>query len=1208
MCSKGLLMQDKNASPSPKKKPMKKFDLFKTTVGLLFVFIIVTSFLYSFIQKVSVNLTEESAINSAEIYVKALEEFRGLYTSEVVTAAKEYGMDISHDYHGKSGVIPLPATLSILLGKKIGEHDGGAETRLYSPYPFPWREKEGGLRDEFSTDAWNYLAKNPTKSFSRFEQVGDTKVLKFAKADVLRAGCVGCHNNHELTPKNDWKLGEVRGVLEVTLPMKKIIAVSESSLSEFSMLLMIISIAGIGLTSFFVIKNKQSTSKLTLDSQLKSRINDFNDLVQSKVGLKELSRTMLSHICLENEANHGAIFTINKNGEFDFLSGYALKTENFINKSYALGEGLIGQAALDQKTIFVRQIPENYIDIESGIGGTSPTCLMLYPIVKDKKTLAVIELATLGDFNNSHHEFILEIEDIIAISFEREMAKNNTEILLEINQQQVLELQNKQEDLTLANQELEEKALDLKKSEEELKSSEEELRQQSDELRATNEELEEKQDSLQSQALRLIESKKVIEKTADELQQSSKYKSEFLANMSHELRTPLNSLLILSRLLLDNKQGNLTNEQLEEITIIHEGGQSLLGLINDVMDLSKVEAGMLEVNIESISLNKISHYLMNLFTPISKKNGVQFTINIGRDLPDIIQSDKQRIEQILKNFLSNAFKFTKLGSVDLSIECFAISENNTPSILQNQSVIAFSVSDTGVGIPKEKQDVIFNSFQQADGSTSREYGGTGLGLSISKELAHLLGGEIKLTSEVGKGSCFTLYLPQSVIQETESKTEPKTEKVINELPADKNISEPPQPVIQTNTNEWLADDRQNIQPSDKSLLIIEDDKEFVKILVDMAEKQSFKTIITNKGREGVVLAKEHLPTAIILDLGLPDIDGLNVLQQLKNNLNLRHIPIHVLTAKDKQQEAMQLGAISYLQKPVDVLQISSVINSYDNNGIDVPKNILVIEDDHAAQVAIQRLIASSEITVYFADTAQKAISSLDSDNFDCIILDLGLPDISGLELVHLIREHKSAQSTPIIIYTAQDLTNDEQKTLRQLSLSIVIKGKESPERLLDDVVLFLHHIDKKLSSQQQETLKMLHDENEMLLDRRVLVVDDDMRNVFAMTKVLEDYGLIVSQAENGQAALNTIESANKPFELILMDIMMPVMDGIEATKRIRELGSYKETPIISLTAKAMPGDKHKCIEAGASEYLTKPIDTQKLLSILRVWLYQHKTY
>jgi len=1187
-----------------KNKNMKKTDIFKVASGLLLIFVIVTGLLYNFIHKVSVNLTEESAINSAEIYIKALEEFRGLYTTEVVTPAKEFGMDISHDYHGKQGTLPLPATLSILLGEKIGEHDDGAETSLYSPYPFPWREESGGLTDAFSKDAWGYLNKNPTKAFSRFEQVGDTKVLRYAQADVLREGCVDCHNTHPLTPKNDWELGQVRGVIEVKLPMTKILAISEDNLSDFSLLLIFISVLGVGLTSFFVIKNKQATNKITLDVELKDRINNFNDLVQSQAGLQALGNSMLSYICLRNEASHGTLFAVNKNNQFDFLAGYAIKSKSLITKRYALGEGLIGQAAKDQQPLFIRDIPSTYIDIESGLGETPPTCLMLYPIVKEGTTLAVIELATMVDFDLHTQEFIGEIEDIISITIERELAKNTANALLEINQLQLTELQQKQDDLTLVNQELEEKALDLKRSEDELKSSEEELRQQSDELRTTNEELEEKQDSLQSQALRLMESKQLIEKTANELQQSSKYKSEFLANMSHELRTPLNSLLILSKLLQENKQKNLTDEQLEEITIIHEGGQSLLGLINDIMDLSKVEAGMLDVNIESISLNKITHLLKNLFTPISKKNGVQFSINISKDLPDLIKSDKQRIEQILKNFLSNAFKFTKHGSIDLTIEYFAMSESNIPAILQNQRIIAFSVSDTGVGIPEDKQEIIFNNFQQADGSTSREYGGTGLGLSISKELAQLLGGEIKLTSEVGSGSCFTLYLPQSILE-----VKPPiniSEKLVNNTdPIASTIQQPTSLALDTN---WLPDDRLNLASSDKLLLIIEDDEEFVKVLVDIAEKQSFKTIITNKGREGVMLAKEHLPSAIVLDLGLPDINGLNVLEQLKNNLDLRHIPVHVLTAKDKQQEALQLGAMSFLQKPVNIEQISSVINSYDADNQVLKKSILVIEDDQAAQVAIQRLIESSDISVSFAGTAQEALSTLDKQSYDCIILDLGLPDIRGVELVHLIREHHHANSTPIIIYTAQDLTSDEQKTLRQLSLSIVIKGKESPERLLDDVVLFLHQIEKKLSSQQQETLKMLHDENEMLRDRRVLVVDDDMRNVFAMTKVLEDYGLIVTQAENGQAALNAIDNANKPFELVLMDIMMPIMDGIEATKCIRELADYQATPIISLTAKAMPGDKHKCIEAGASEYLTKPIDTDKLLSILRVWLYQRKIH
>ena len=1194
---------DKNTDLIKTKSHTNKVYVAKFMTGLLCAFIVLASLLYSYIQSINVNLTEESAINSAEIYIKALEEFRTLYTTEVVTPAKQFGMDINHNYRGKQGAIPLPATLSILLGEKIGEHDGGAETRLYSPYPFPWREKDGGLSDDFSVDAWNFLTENPSKVFSRFEQVGDDKILRYAQADILREGCVNCHNSHEFTPKNDWKMGDVRGILEVKLPMAKIQAISNNSLIEFSNLLIAISVLGFGLISFFVVKNRRATSKIAQDAKLKNRINQFNDLVQDNKGLKALGDTILNYICAKVEASHGAIFVANQENELNYLAGYAISKHHLSNNSYALGEGLIGQTALDKKVLFVRDVPASYIDIESGIGSTAPSCIMLYPIVRENKTIAVIELATVGDFNQYHQAFIHEIEDIASIILEKEVAKTKTIELLQTNQQQLQELKDNQDDLTCANQVLEEQTLNLKRSEEELKSSEEELRQQSDELRATNEELEEKQDSLQTQALRLMESKRVIEHTANELEKSSKYKSEFLANMSHELRTPLNSLLILSKLLLENKLNNLTDEQLEEITIINEGGQSLLSLINDIMDLSKVEAGMLDVNIEAMPLNKTCQLLKNTFNPVAKEKGVQFTINVSEEIPEYIQSDKQRIEQVLKNFLSNAFKFTKQGSVDLTIERISMGEGNISSILKNQSIIAFSVSDTGVGIPLDKQQVIFNNFQQADGSTSREYGGTGLGLSISKELSHLLGGEIKLTSEVGKGSCFTLYLPQSIddnalenLTEDTSIIEIKTAGNSNNLTSTVGYSQ----------DIWLDDDRDNVHTSDKSILIIEDDEELVKSLVDTAHKLSFKTIVTNMGREGIILAKEFIPSAIILNFNMPDINGATVLEQLKNQLNLRHIPVHVLAAKENQLEAMQLGALSFQQTPVDVNQIGAIIASYDVDENKSKKYVLAVEDDTATQVAIQRLLETSDITISFASNAKQALALLDCNNFDCIILDLGLPDVSGTELVHLISEHENTKSTPIIIYTAQDITSDEEKILNQLSLSIVIKSQESPERLLDDVVLFLHHIDKNLSSHQQDTLKMLHDENEMLHERRVLIVDDDMRNVFAMTKVLEDYGLIVTQAENGQAALNAIDKSNKPFELILMDIMMPIMDGIEATMLIRKMTDYKTTPIIALTAKAMPGDKHKCVEAGASEYLTKPIDTDKLLSILRVWLYQRK--
>ena len=772
------------------------------------------------------------------------------------------------------------------------------------------------------------------------------------------------------------------------------------------------------------------------------------------------------------------------------------------------------------------------------------------------------------------------------------------------------------EEMSDQNQRLSASEEELKEQSEELKASNEELEEKQQELRASNESLALQQDSLEKQSKNLLKSKLMLEEKAEQLSLASKYKSEFLANMSHELRTPLNSLLILSKSLYENKQGNLTKDQVEEANIVYQGGQTLLTLINDIMDLSKVEAGMLSINLDSFLPGDVRDNLDALFSPVAKERKLNFEIHVDDRLNQDIKSDKQRLEQILKNFLSNAFKFTEHGSVRLDIHPYT-AENPLllPVDASYEQKVCFTVSDTGIGIPEQKQNDIFEAFQQADGSTSRQYGGTGLGLTISKELAALLGGKIEMVSGVGNGSRFTLILPLNM--------EEKPEQVLNNPVAnltavpfnfDKQASQDklaafnqPQQQENQSVSDWLEDDRHKITAKDKTLLLIEDDHAFSQVLIDLIHNLDLKVIATNKGREGVLLAVEHVPQGILLDLGLPDIDGLRVLEQLKHNLQTRHIPVHVISAGNKKMESLHLGALSYQQKPADPAVITSTLQEvYDTSKVEI-KSILVVEDDYGSQQAIKHLIAGRDTELSFAASAKEACERLSSQYFDCIILDLGLPDLSGTELVKTISEQPGAKNVPIIIYTGQSITQDEYRVLNQFTPSIVIKGAESPERLLDDVSLFLHHVGEKYSNKQHETLQMLHDENAMLAGRRVLVVDDDMRNVFAITRILEQTGIEVIQAENGQVAIDLIEKSEQPIELILMDIMMPVMDGFEAIARIRKMEHYQDIPIIALTAKAMPGDRHHCITAGASEYLTKPLDMDKVLSMLRVWLYRRMT-
>ena len=1164
----------------------KKKDLnhFVKLLVSLFCFVSITGFgLYSYTLYLSEELTQKSALNSASIYTRALKKIRSLYSSEVVDAASKHGMLVTHDYNKQDGAIPLPATFSMLIGKQIGAQND-AKSQLYSPYPFPWREDTGGLKSEFAKKAWTYLQKNPDSAYSEFFEVDGEPVLKYATADVMTESCLACHNSHPDSPQKNWQVGDVRGVLEVTLPLNKIIEYSNNSLLGVFWLLFSISILGVLSVSFFVIRMKKDAIKLEQSALIKESLNGLNDAMSGEQNISQMSQSILSYLAPILGAQQGALFLAREDQAYTLTGSYALSRGEGAKQKYEKGEGLVGQVIADKKMLVVRDIPENYLVLDSGLGTGEPKMIVLYPILFEGELLAVMELASLGSFSATHFEFLNDIALIIGIALKTTISREKTDELLILNQFQVMELKSQQEELGIVNSDLEAQAQRLRSSEEELKASEEELIQQSEQLRLSNVELEEKQESLTMQAQELMISKKELEESASELTQASKYKSEFLANMSHELRTPLNSLLILSKILSENKQGNLTSDQVEEASIINKSGHSLLELINDIMDLSKVEAGMLDICIETTSLNGICHSLESLFIPIARDRNIGFSIALDPAISDLIQTDQKRVEQVLKNFLSNAFKFTKQGEVKLDI---------SSTELQDGRAVIFSVTDTGIGIPESKQKLVFESFKQANGSTSREFGGTGLGLSISKELSQLLKGEIRLKSEEGKGSCFALVIPCAIGEDVP---------LIADVTTSYNAT-PAEPINQV-TSTWFDDDRDQLKQNDKSLLIVEDDQTFTKVLIEYARSIDFKVIATNKGTEGLILAKKYKPKGILLDIGLPDADGLEILEALKANIETRDIPVHVLSASDNKVASMHLGAMNYLQKPTEIDKIGNLLQDSDEPLDTEIKQILLVDDDRDAQVAIQHLIDKNEVALSCVNDAEHAFEQLDKKRFDCIILDLGLPDVSGMELVKAVSHKVADFKTPIIIYTGKELNSEEQKTLQNHSISIVIKGSESPERLLDDVALFLNHIDGSHAPVQPEKLKMLHDENSMLEGRRVLVVDDDMRNVFAITRVLEQTGLIITQAENGQAAVDAVTNADETFDLILMDIMMPIMDGLEATQIIRGMPDYQSIPIIALTAKAMPGDRQKCLDAGGSEYLIKPLDMDMLLSILRVWLYQ----
>ncbi len=749
---------------------------------------------------------------------------------------------------------------------------------------------------------------------------------------------------------------------------------------------------------------------------------------------------------------------------------------------------------------------------------------------------------------------------------------------------------------------------ELEKREEELKMQQEELKASNEEIEASNEELEEKTNALEEQNQRirqqsqeLEETKRVIEEKAEELERASRYKSEFLANMSHELRTPLNSLLILARGLAANEEGNLTAEQIEEARVIHNGGLELLGLINDILDLSKVEAGKMSVMPEDIYISGITKRMTEQFDPVAKERKVEFHVRLDQDLPEMLHTDGQRVEQILKNLLSNAFKFTESGSITLDIHRASDQAALQRAALAN-GAIGFSVTDTGIGIDVSKFKDIFEAFQQEDGSTDRHYGGTGLGLTIARKFAHLLGGEIHLASQKGSGSTFTLYLPLKFSsEESVRETAPVA---VQDAADDPQIKTMPRSAIKT----FIPDDRKTIGADDKVLLIIEDDRNFAATLMKIAKKRGYQCLAAGDGKSGLLLAAEQPVTAVILDLRLPDMDGMMVLDQLKHNLKTRHIPVHIISGMTESDTTAPLkkGAIGYLTKPVVQEDIDSAFARIENILQSDVKKVLVVEDDRKTQTAIQSLLKQKNLELITMGTGAAALAQLREAQFDCIILDLRLPDMTGFEwLATVEKEIGEAATPPIVIYTAQELTEDENRQLSCYTGSIVIKGASSSERLLDEVTLFLHSVESTLSQDQQAMVRMQHDPDRALQNRTVMLVDDDMRNTFALSKVLKKHGMNVVIADNGKMALEKL-AEEKKIELLIMDIMMPVMDGYQAMREIRTHAAWQALPIIALTARAMPEEQERCIEAGANDYLVKPVDIERLLTLLRVWLFKQE--
>lgn len=897
--------------------------------------------------------------------------------------------------------------------------------------------------------------------------------------------------------------------------------------------------------------------------------NQLNEKLIGDQSVEELATNTISFLCAYLKANIGAVYLFNDEDKVLVLNGqYAFSSPEDTKEKFALNEGLIGQAAREQKQISLRDITEEQIRITSSVLNAKPKHLLITPFLFEGKTLGVIEVGRLTDFSETEKEFINASMESIAISVNSAIARKQIQELLEETKVQSEELQMQQEELKQTNEELEEQTQNLK--------------QQQEELQMTNEELEEQTQSLEMKNKEVEAAKYDIEQKTKQLEISSRYKSEFLSNMSHELRTPLNSLLILSKDLSENRKKNLDKDQVESAGIIYKSGHDLLVLINEVLDLSKIEAGKMSINIERVSLRNFTDELIRNFKHHAEQKGLKLTSKLDKELPESIRTDSQRLNQILKNLLSNAIKFTEKGSVNISINRYT------------ESMVIISVTDTGIGIQEDKQMAIFEAFQQADGGTSRKYGGTGLGLSISRELAKLLGAEIKLSSKPNEGATFSVIIPLEIHHEYEpAGTNTLKETVLYKPHAGNDAKYLNYPSIE--------DDRDSITRDDKVVLIIEDDLTFASTLLKQANKKGFKCLSVATGEDGLLFAAKYKPQAIILDMELPGINGHNVLLELKANPSVRHIPVHIISANERSLEPIKEGAIEYLMKPVDKKDLEEAFNRIENFVNRKMKNLLIIEDDENSRKAMRKLIGNGDVKCFEAGTGKEALDVYRRYHIDCIVLDIGLPDMSGFDLIYKLENLKGHNIPPIIIYTGKELTKEENNELQKYAESIIIKGVKSEERLLDETALFLHRTISNLPESKQVIINNLYDKEAIFHSKKILLVDDDMRNVFALSRILKERGMEIVKAENGKNALEMLDT-HSDIDLVLMDIMMPEMDGYEAMKRIRSQRKFKNLPVIALTAKAMNDDKQKCIDAGANDYIAKPVDVERLLSLMRVWL------
>jgi CheY-like chemotaxis protein/signal transduction histidine kinase/HAMP domain-containing protein len=920
-----------------------------------------------------------------------------------------------------------------------------------------------------------------------------------------------------------------------------------------------------------MITNLRLTTDLNTEQDwLKTNLARFTNMLQGQRDLTTVGRLLLTELTPLVNAHMGVIYQVENEDspQMRLLASYASDGITPRPQIVQFGEGLIGQCASDKRQRLVLDIPDDTIPVNSALLRVVPKNLVVLPVLFENQVKAVIELASIGAFTTSQMTFLEQLTDSIGIVLNSIEATMQTEGLLKQSQQLAGELQTQQKELQQTNEQLEQKA--------------QQLAERNVEVEAKNQEIE--------------QARRALEEKATELSLTSKYKSEFLANMSHELRTPLNSILILGQQLTENPDGNLTPKQVEFARTIHGAGTDLLNLISDILDLSKIESGTVTVDAEEIPTSNLLETVGRPFRHEAENRELSFDIVVDPNLARSINTDSKRLQQVLKNLLSNAFKFTAEGGVRLSVSVATHGWSAEHPVLNHSpSVIAFEVSDTGIGIPQEKQKLIFEAFQQADAGTSRKYGGTGLGLAISRELATLLGGEIHLQSTPGKGSVFTLYLP---LKYSGPSVAPRSSMspqygVAPALPA----------ATQERVLEQIPDDRLNLEPGDTILLIVEDDPHYARVLVDLAHDKGFKVLVAARGAEALELAKQYQPTAVSLDVFLPDMLGWTVLSQLKHNPLTRHIPVQIITLDEDRQHALARGAFSFVNKPATTEGVSEALSQIKEYAKPRRKRLLIVEDNEAEQMSIRELLDHDDIEIITTETGAGALSTLRANPFDCVVLDLRLPDMSGFEVLDRIRNDETLSDVPVVVFTGRELSVEEDAELHTMARSIVVKGVESPERLLDETSLFLHRVITELPIEKQRMLEKLNSSDEDLVGRTALLVDDDARNIFALSSVLERRGMKVLTATTGSEAV-TLVASNPEIAVVLMDIMMPQMDGYQTIAAIRADPSFRRLPIIALTAKAMKGDREKCLEAGASDYLAKPVNTEQLLLAIRMWLHR----